>query len=311
MATGRADFWYGRPFVVTDTPDEFNTQDAPTANWAYNHAVNSSAHHVRYSDAEAVLAMGTAGNLNPLHHNRYSNGEAYDVAETLVAEHKTVDDHSQYLRCDGSHAVVAPLYFDDTNDFAYIRRSGVVRLTFNSQPEAGLLLGLWDTPASVWRLYIDGSGNLLTVGTVDGVDISAHAANASAHHTRYTDAEAQAACRPVFVDRGDKNVNDKFTGDFAKDGAWHDLDLSAIVPAGSSAVVLKIKGQTTAAPGALVFRKNGNTGGETVSGLYTQVANVPTLASVFVALDAGRIVEYLASALTWTTLDLCVVGWLK
>jgi len=41
------------------------------------------------------------------------------------------------------------------------------------------------------HLYL--SGNIYVDGYVDGVDISAHAANPSAHHTRYTDSEARNA----------------------------------------------------------------------------------------------------------------------
>lgn len=311
MATGRADFWYGRPFIVVDVPVSGDSEDAPTANWAYNHAVDPSAHHVRYSDAEAILAMGPTGNLNTLRHNRYSDGEAYDVAETLVNAHKTANDHAQYVHTSLPRYITTPFYYAGNQDMWYSWLSGVVRCAFGSYPEAGMAIQVWHTPTSTYLLRVWEDGNVEVKGLINGVDISAHAANASAHHARYTDAEAQAACLPVFINRGDKNVNDKTTDDFTKDGAWHDLDLSAIVPSGASSVVLKIKGQTTVAPGALVFRKNGNTGGETVSGLFTQVINRPTLASVFVALDANRIVEYLASALTWTVLDLCVVGWLK
>jgi len=34
------------------------------------------AHHTRYADAEAVSAMGTVGNVNPLNHARYADSEA-------------------------------------------------------------------------------------------------------------------------------------------------------------------------------------------------------------------------------------------
>lgn len=40
---------------------------------------------------------------------------------------------------------------------------------------------------------LDLPGDLNVVGTVDGVDVSAHASDAAAHHTKYTDAEAVAA----------------------------------------------------------------------------------------------------------------------
>lgn len=123
MATGRADFWYGRPFLLTDTPDEFNTEDAPTANWAYNHAVNSSAHHVRYSDTEAVLAMGTIGNTNPLNHNRYNNGEAQEAMG--VKANYNPYNHDRYTDAN-AQAACWPVYIArgdpaaedfDTNDF--------------------------------------------------------------------------------------------------------------------------------------------------------------------------------------------------
>ncbi len=41
--------------------------------------------------------------------------------------------------------------------------------------------------------HLSVSGNIIVGGTVDGVDISAHAADSSAHHARYTDSEAISA----------------------------------------------------------------------------------------------------------------------
>lgn len=37
---------------------------------------DSSPHHVRYADSEAVSAMGVKGDSNPLNHDRYTNAEA-------------------------------------------------------------------------------------------------------------------------------------------------------------------------------------------------------------------------------------------
>jgi len=40
------------------------------------HAEDSAAHHIRYSSAEAIAAMGGKAPTNPLHHDRYSNAES-------------------------------------------------------------------------------------------------------------------------------------------------------------------------------------------------------------------------------------------
>ncbi|GMV39089.1 MAG: hypothetical protein AMXMBFR64_08050 [Myxococcales bacterium] len=40
------------------------------------HAADASAHHTRYTNAEAVAAMGAKAAGNPLHHDRYTNAEA-------------------------------------------------------------------------------------------------------------------------------------------------------------------------------------------------------------------------------------------
>lgn len=243
MATGRADFWYGRPFLLTDTPDEFNTQDAPTANWAYNHAVNVSAHHVRYSDAEAVAAMGVTGNLNTLRHNRYNDGEA-QAAMGVKANYNPFN-HDRYA---DSEAVTAMGAKADANPL---------------------------------------------------------------NHDRYTDANAQAACWPTFIDRGDPANMDFATASFTKDWTWRDLDLSAIVPAGAKAVVVRVKGQSTVNWGSFYLRKNGNVNFAVTSGLVCVIANAPFHVHMTVAIDANRKIEYIAENVTWTTLDLVVMGWWK
>jgi len=41
-----------------------------------SHKGDASAHHAKYTDGEAVTAMGVKGTSNPLHHDRYTDGEA-------------------------------------------------------------------------------------------------------------------------------------------------------------------------------------------------------------------------------------------
>ena len=57
---------------------------------------------------------------------------------------------------------------------------------------------------------LDVTGNITVTGTVDGVDVAAHAADADAHHTKYTDAEAIAA---VAVSSGSSFPGSPNTGD--------------------------------------------------------------------------------------------------
>lgn len=48
------------------------------------HAAVAAAHHVRYTDAEAVAAMGVLGDANPLNHNKYV------LEEHGIAKHTNV-----------------------------------------------------------------------------------------------------------------------------------------------------------------------------------------------------------------------------
>ncbi|MEW6744920.1 MAG: VCBS repeat-containing protein [Planctomycetota bacterium] len=61
----------------------------------------------------------------------------------------------------------------------------------NVSPEGNVGIGT-TTPAAKLDVvgHISASGNVAVGGTVDGIDVSEHAADASAHHVRYTDDEA-------------------------------------------------------------------------------------------------------------------------
>lgn len=59
--------------AVKDLLQELDLDDIDIVSTAElaTHTADADAHHVRYSDAEAVLAMGTKADGNPLHHDRY------------------------------------------------------------------------------------------------------------------------------------------------------------------------------------------------------------------------------------------------
>jgi len=113
-----------------------------------------------------------------------------------------------------------------------------------------------------------------------------------------------------FVDRGDNDGWDFFSGDFIKDNTWRDLDLSAIVPAGATWVLLRFNLETTIQEKSFYLRKKGNTSAANSIHLVTQDANVKLGGSYLVQCDANRVIQYNAAVATWTTLYINVNGWI-
>ncbi len=120
-----------------------------------------------------------------------------------------------------------------------------------------------------------------------------------------------AATSPVcFVNRGDATAADFSVGSFTRDNAIHQLDLSAIVPAGAVAVFLRVIIQDTAAAKYIMFFPNGETHEYSIDYLNTQVANVPIGMTMGpIALDANRKISYQSNISNGQTLDVTVKGW--
>jgi len=114
---------------------------------------------------------------------------------------------------------------------------------------------------------------------------------------------------PVFVDRGDPADYDYAKEDLTIDGAWHDLDLSAIVPEKAKAVFIAGHLEGPAVDWAIKFRKNGNTNEIVHGGMETLRAGVERHRSSIIALDDNQVIEYNVDNQAWTTLDLVVKGW--
>ena len=55
------------------------------------HTGEAGAHHARYTDAEAIAAMGAPGNANPLHHARYADSEAVAAIKAADGAGSTLD----------------------------------------------------------------------------------------------------------------------------------------------------------------------------------------------------------------------------
>lgn len=114
-----------------------------------------------------------------------------------------------------------------------------------------------------------------------------------------------------YVDRGDPSSPD-FTV-FTFDNAYHDLDLSSIVPeAGANHPVhLFIRGQTSVPPDVIRFRKKGNVNTLNQGGLWVPVSGLASYnGDLLVTMDANRVIEYVASA-SASGIYVLVRGWIE
>ena len=111
-------------------------------------------------------------------------------------------------------------------------------------------------------------------------------------------------------DRGDPAAYDVTEATMTMDNAWHDLDLSAIVPADAAWILLRVSISDPNVARDLYFRKDGNVNGITSVGSVVQVTNIAVESEVLVACSAARVVEYKASAAI-ASIDIAVLGWIN
>jgi microcystin-dependent protein len=114
-----------------------------------------------------------------------------------------------------------------------------------------------------------------------------------------------------FHDRGDPASADLTQAEMTTDGNWHDFDMSSIVPDGAKAVVLMVSIMDDVATSQLILRKKGNTNTVSYSGCRTMVANINSTWDLTVPCSTGRVIEYNATAGTWSAISIVVKGWWK
>lgn len=113
----------------------------------------------------------------------------------------------------------------------------------------------------------------------------------------------------MYVDRGDPATYDYAKEDLTDDGAWHDLDLSHIIPKGAAAAFIIGHLEGPNVDWAIMFRKKGNVNEVNHGGMETIRAGAERHRSSIVALDVNRVIQYKIDDENWTTLDLAVRGW--
>lgn len=115
--------------------------------------------------------------------------------------------------------------------------------------------------------------------------------------------------RKNLVNRGDPFLSDFTETNLTTNATWQDLDLSAIVPAGATAVELRCGINDGLVASVIIFRKKGHTHLYNAQALYIQVANIPYDCTFTLFCDANRLIEYYATNTTWTNINIIVLGW--
>jgi hypothetical protein len=114
-----------------------------------------------------------------------------------------------------------------------------------------------------------------------------------------------------FVYRGDPSAYDKTVSDFTADATWRDLDLSAILPAGTVAAIITCKVSNSVANEYISFKRKGDVNNYNVTTCQTFVTNVVIpFNSFFQAVDENRYIQYKASnGGAWATINFIVNGY--
>lgn len=112
-----------------------------------------------------------------------------------------------------------------------------------------------------------------------------------------------------FVDRGTPGDFDYDLADMIFNTAWHDLDLSHIVPVGAKAIALTVYFQCDDANVVFLLRNKDNTGPYNVSRCYGQVGGLYMAADMIIGCNSNRMIQYRGYAAAWTYFKLTVRGW--
>lgn len=111
------------------------------------------------------------------------------------------------------------------------------------------------------------------------------------------------------VYRGDPDSEDWTVGDFTTDETWRDLNLSAIVPAGALAALIRVQLNDNATDSKLLLRKKGNQYSQNASGVRTQAIGVWADADLVVFCDTNRVIQYYGDNVAFVGINVVIKGW--
>lgn len=116
-----------------------------------------------------------------------------------------------------------------------------------------------------------------------------------------------------YHDRGDPSSVDFTSATITMDAAWHDMDLSSIIPDGVKTILMRVLMYTSSGNQmALYFRKNGNTNSNNKASIITPGASKYVTQDLIVSVDSSRIVEYYCTNDgVERIIEITVCGWWK
>ncbi len=175
--------------ILEDVPSDGELEKAPTSNWAYDHKADAAAHHAKYTDANSRAAtndiMDSSGKVIrdlSMGYHKINNCKGMAFWERFADNYiinwtKVNNDPNMWLTCDeiGVGWSDFNFYIYDGVDYQVLVREDhfqtFMALYLEEAPTDGVVN---KAPTSNWAFD--------------------HNANASAHHAKYTNLEAQQAC---------------------------------------------------------------------------------------------------------------------
>ena len=109
--------------------------------------------------------------------------------------------------------------------------------------------------------------------------------------------------------RGQVEDPDFFLGNLIRDNAWHDMDLSFIVPSGADAVAMSVRLSSSGAGKAIRFRHPGVSTEHPRAMETTQLANINYWSDMMVSCDVDRHIQYRISTDPWNNIEITIKGW--
>ena len=158
------------------------------------------------------------------------------------------------------------------------------------------------------RTAVDYWRNILTAEQKRVYDVRAYKHKGLTGYNLFT-REALNGDFKMFVDRGDPAAVDFVYTDLTLDGAWNELDLSAIIPATARAVLIELDIESAHVDNNFVFRKDGSSNEINHTGAVTKSNNKDQHKTCIVATSNSRKVEYKGDVATWSVINICVRGW--
>lgn len=98
-------------------------------------------------------------------------------------------------------------------------------------------------------------------------------------------------------------------GDVA--GTWYDLDLSSIVPVGTTSVEIRLEALDNLAGSLFMLRKKGQEHEFQVGCIQSSVGNKPECDQIKIGVGVDRTIQFAADpkASDWTSIGLLIMGW--